>query len=251
MSKAVEEKNGQFPYNILALAIAAVGVASYFVLPLYVTILSQLMVVLLLAVLVFIIGKAGEKIKSMKVLLYAFVLSLAYNLIYLFSDLLSVSQPYVLFVAADFIGLLTYFVFIEALYYIFKEVFIPVTSKKVVAITLVSIVIAVLFYQITSPIINSSNTMEVKIVSLIEPFIDLLLAISFALILILVHTPKFIRIYGWLITAVLFLLVSNVFSALISQGVVLIINETQIFTLLAILFTIQFVQLRNESILNF
>jgi hypothetical protein len=117
----------------------------------------------------------------------------------------------------------------------------------VIAALLVVAVAAVLFYLHFQSMIGVNASFYSKFYALSLPVIDTMLLVFVIIILLFVHSEKFLKVYGWVLLALIANLTADFLMVGVNASMTMVLwNASDILEFFAYLLVIQFAQQWNE-----
>jgi len=150
--------------------------------------------------------KVEKKSKITESLRYAFIFLLIQSLAMILVSLNIQPQLFNLFNIFYFIG---YFMFAVALYHLFKNVFIQTSNSKTAITVIITLLAALLFTCYAQPLTLSNAPLINKIFGLASAFIDVIVTTGLAILMILLNSKLFIKVYKWALLAITLALVRD------------------------------------------
>jgi hypothetical protein len=254
MPKVKKQENktqkGLFKWNYLAFALLVAASVPYFVsvIPsVYYPVYQSLLFLVFSLIAVTVVGKVSEKLKSMKMLHYALILMVAASSLALINQVLALPESSILVILSDVVQFTGYLLFIASVYFLFQDVYVEITREKVIAALLVVAVAAVLFYLHFQSMIGVNASFYSKFYALSLPVIDTMLLVFVIIILLFVHSEKFLKVYGWVLLALIANLTADFLMVGVNASMTMVLwNASDILEFFAYLLVIQFAQQWNE-----
>jgi hypothetical protein len=239
-----------FKWNYLAFALLVAASLPYFisVIPsVYYPVYQGFLFVVFSLIAVIVVGKASKKLNSMRMLYYALILMVAASFLALINNILALPESSILIILSDAVQLAGYLLFIASVYFLFQDVYIQITREKVIAALLVITATAVLFYLNFQSMINVNTSFYLKFYALSLPVIDTALLVFVIIVLLFVHSEKFLKVYGWVLLAIIANLAADFSMVGVNASMTLSLwSASDILEFLAYFLVIQFAQQWNE-----
>lgn len=204
----MKDKGSGFQFVLLGLVIAVLGSIPYFfsIIPnSFYNLYSDIMFLLLLGLILLTFTKVKRTFPSLKYFNYGILLMFIATIFRLFSDLgiIPVSLSVILIAIA-------YVTILASALNIFSDVFIPKQYENAAIATMLVIFIIALAFQFHSFYFSGIPSLQKIYYLLIQPA-DLIMMLSTILLVIIINSKLFLKVYGWLILAFILLFISDFF----------------------------------------